>query len=80
MKQCIVLDPTMRKLCSSAEDSGAAGGSGGGGGGNSQNFMKQFQNFIAPVLLIAFLYSSVLFGPHDQKQVIDSATILQKFK
>ncbi|XP_021622945.1 ATP-dependent zinc metalloprotease FTSH 8, mitochondrial isoform X2 [Manihot esculenta] len=51
------------------KDSGAAGGSGGGGGGNSQNFMKQFQNFIAPVLLIAFLYSSVLFGPHDQKQI-----------
>ncbi|KAJ9185226.1 hypothetical protein P3X46_004884 [Hevea brasiliensis] len=40
----------------------------GGGGGNSQNF-NQFQNFIAPILFIAFLYSSVLVGPHDQKQI-----------
>ncbi|KAF2288661.1 hypothetical protein GH714_010071 [Hevea brasiliensis] len=48
-------------------NSGSAGG--GGGGGNAQNFMKQFQNFIAPLLFIAFLYSSVFFGPHEQKQI-----------
>ncbi|KAJ9180702.1 hypothetical protein P3X46_008915 [Hevea brasiliensis] len=48
-------------------NSGSAGG--GGGGGNAQNFMKQFQNFIAPLLFIAFLYSSIFFGPHEQKQI-----------
>ncbi|KDP35648.1 hypothetical protein JCGZ_09086 [Jatropha curcas] len=49
---------------------GSGGDSGGSSGaGNSQNFMKQFQNFLAPILFTIFLYSSVFFGPQEQKQI-----------
>ncbi|EEF31401.1 Mitochondrial respiratory chain complexes assembly protein AFG3, putative [Ricinus communis] len=45
------------------------GGGAGAGGGNPQNFMKPFQNFIAPLLFIAFLSSSVLFGAQEPNQI-----------
>jgi hypothetical protein len=47
------------------------GDSNSGDHGNSQeNLVKQFQNLIAPLLFLAFIFSPSFVGPHDQKQVI----------
>lgn len=46
------------------------GDSNTGDHGNSQeNLVKQFQNLIAPLLCLAFIFSPIFVGPHDQKQV-----------
>nr|POF08811.1 atp-dependent zinc metalloprotease ftsh 10, mitochondrial [Quercus suber] len=52
------------------QKSESKGDSNSGDHGNSQeNLVKQFQSLITPLLFIAFIFSSVLFGPHDQKQI-----------
>lgn len=52
------------------------GDSNSGDHGNSQeNLVKQFQSLITPLLFIAFIFSSVLFGPRDQNQVRSFSTI-----
>ncbi|KAL4605053.1 hypothetical protein ACB092_09G000800 [Castanea dentata] len=52
------------------QKSESKGDSNSGDHGNSQeNLVKQFQSLITPLLFIAFIFSSVLFGPRDQKQI-----------
>ncbi|CAK7342848.1 unnamed protein product [Dovyalis caffra] len=43
--------------------------SGGAGSGNSQNFMRQIQNVVTPLLFLAFVYSSMFFNTQEQKQI-----------
>ncbi|KAK7831110.1 atp-dependent zinc metalloprotease ftsh 10 [Quercus suber] len=65
------------------QKSESKGDSNSGDHGNSQeNLVKQFQSLITPLLFIAFIFSSVLFGPHDQKQLIDvfAQISFQEFK
>ncbi|XP_059647081.1 ATP-dependent zinc metalloprotease FTSH 10, mitochondrial-like isoform X1 [Cornus florida] len=38
-------------------------------GNFQENFMKQFQNLVTPLLFIAFVLSSIFMNPHDQKQI-----------
>ncbi|XP_010262544.1 PREDICTED: ATP-dependent zinc metalloprotease FTSH 10, mitochondrial-like [Nelumbo nucifera] len=38
-------------------------------GNFQENFMKQLQNYLTPLIFIALLLSSFSFGPHDQKQI-----------
>ncbi|KAJ0020003.1 hypothetical protein Pint_32794 [Pistacia integerrima] len=38
-------------------------------GNFQETFMKQFQNLITPLLMIALFLSSFSFGPHEQQQV-----------
>lgn len=45
------------------------GDSGTGDEGNLQNFLKQFQNLITPLLFLAFVLSSTAFSPSQQKEV-----------
>ncbi|KAF3959325.1 hypothetical protein CMV_015852 [Castanea mollissima] len=52
------------------QKSESKGDSNSGDHGNSQeNLVKQFQSLITPLLFIAFIFSSVLFSPRDQKQI-----------
>jgi hypothetical protein len=53
------------------------GGSNTGGdhGNGQENLTKQFQSLITPLLFIAFIFSSILLSPHDQKQVRLFSTI-----
>lgn len=38
-------------------------------GNFQENFMKQFQNFLTPLLVIALVLSSVFSSPREQAQV-----------
>lgn len=38
-------------------------------GSFQETFMKQFQNFITPLLVIGLVLSSFSFGPREQQQV-----------
>lgn len=37
--------------------------------GNPQDFLKQYQNILTPLLFIGFILSSTLLGPREQKEV-----------
>lgn len=43
--------------------------SGTGDQGNNQDFSTKFQSFVAPLLLLGFVLSSVFMNPREQKQV-----------
>ncbi|XP_059462665.1 ATP-dependent zinc metalloprotease FTSH 10, mitochondrial-like isoform X2 [Corylus avellana] len=52
------------------QKSESKGDSNSGDHENSQeNLVKQFQNLIAPLLFLAFIFSPIFVGPHDQKQI-----------
>ncbi|GMY14503.1 ATP-dependent zinc metalloprotease FTSH 10, mitochondrial-like isoform X1 [Fagus crenata] len=53
------------------QKSESKGGSNTGGdhGNGQENLTKQFQSLITPLLFIAFIFSSILLSPHDQKQI-----------
>lgn len=38
-------------------------------GNPQENFMKQYQNILTPLLFIGFILSSTLFSPREQKEV-----------
>ncbi|OIS98064.1 PREDICTED: ATP-dependent zinc metalloprotease FTSH 10, mitochondrial-like isoform X1 [Nicotiana attenuata] len=37
--------------------------------GNPQDFLKQYQNILTPLLFIGFILSSTLLGPREQKEI-----------
>ncbi|CAI9779055.1 unnamed protein product [Fraxinus pennsylvanica] len=43
--------------------------SGTGDQGNNQDFSTKFQSFVAPLLLLGFVLSSIFMNPREQKQV-----------
>ncbi|CAA2989564.1 ATP-dependent zinc metalloprotease FTSH 10, mitochondrial-like [Olea europaea subsp. europaea] len=43
--------------------------SGTGDQGNNQDFSTKFQSFVAPLLLLGFVLSSVFMNPREQKQI-----------
>ncbi|CAL5351300.1 unnamed protein product [Camellia sinensis] len=38
-------------------------------GSFQENFMKQYQNLVTPLLFIGFVLSSIFLSPHEQKQI-----------
>ncbi|XP_059667838.1 ATP-dependent zinc metalloprotease FTSH 10, mitochondrial-like [Cornus florida] len=44
-------------------------GSKGSNGNSQENFMKQYQNLVTPLLFISLVLSSTLLKPRDQKQI-----------
>ncbi|KAL6507996.1 ATP-dependent zinc metalloprotease FTSH 8, mitochondrial [Orobanche gracilis] len=51
------------------QKSGAKEDSGAGESGSNPEMSKQIQNFIAPLILISFVLTSVFGSSHDQKQI-----------
>ncbi|KAK1562175.1 hypothetical protein Q3G72_007461 [Acer saccharum] len=51
------------------QNSGSKGDSGNGDQGNFQNFIRQFQNILAPLLFLGFVLSSTAFSPQPQKEI-----------
>uniref|UniRef100_A0A2P2JGT2 Uncharacterized protein MANES_09G092500 n=1 Tax=Rhizophora mucronata TaxID=61149 RepID=A0A2P2JGT2_RHIMU len=73
----LLYNPRIGWLCSS--EASKEKRNSGGGAGNSQKVMKQFQNFVTLALFLAFLYLSIFFNHHGQKQVSVHAALEQLF-
>lgn len=49
-------------------------------GNPQENFMKQYQNILTPLLFIGFILSSTLFAPSEQKEVSLNRHLLLYFE
>lgn len=47
------------------------------GGSFHEAFIKQFQNYLTPLLVVGLFLSSLSLGPRDQQQVSITSNILQ---